>query len=79
MGVPLIIVRERRLMDWENIQNSDTASEEPWNLFLDYGGGILYKVAEKGVSLEKVAKAERCINVDEFCRKLQSSVKKKTR
>ena len=65
-------------LNWESIQNSYPELEDVWNFFLDYGRGILYKVAENGVSLEKVTQVERCIDIDAFCRKVQSSVKKKT-
>ena len=83
-GIWLIYCRvfEKRYfykLNWKHIQNSYIASKKPWIFFLDYGRGILYKVAENGASLEKVTKAERCINVDAFCREVQSSVKKKTR
>ena len=66
-------------LNWETIQNSYPESEAAWNFFLDYGRGILYKVTESGVSLEKVAQVERGMGIDAFCRKVQSSVKKKTR
>ncbi len=63
-------------LNWESIQNSYPESEEPWNFFLDYERGILYRVAENGVSLEKVTKAQRCINVDEFCKEVGSNIEK---
>lgn len=63
-------------LNWESIQDSYPESEDPWNFFLDYERGILYKVTENGVSLEKVTKAERCVNIDEFCKKVRSSTRK---
>ena len=63
-------------LNWERIQNSYIESKEPWNFFLDYERGILYRVAENGVSLEKVTKAERCINVDEFCKEVKLNTEK---
>ena len=63
-------------LNWECIQNSYPESEDAWNFFLDYGRGILYKVTENGVSLEKVAQVERCKNINEFCKEVKLNTEK---